>query len=637
MHLVIHHCLCTADFALLCSPQVSRPKSQTLRVEKGSGAAPVPVVEAISRGSTPATSPARTVTPKRTPEALGASMSGGSKGSSPMSDSKPAFVEHAGKRLQFTAWTAEAVHESAAETARIRHYVITYFPEDGSLMVTEPPVANSGLPGASILRRSHVPKKALAPPEEASFVSLPGDSGDAAAGPGETVGPQDIHIGEHLSLYGRVYHVASATPFTRTWLAEQMGIELAPDEPLPADPYTAAKEASMRRDAGFTGTLSSLRGVAVGGAGGSPGGFDGSRSGGFAASGGGSGHGTPGSSTYHGREMTSIKRFLEASRGSTSAVLTKGVRDKTAQWRAHDSRDALKFKGIIDERDKEGGLRLPVTVAYYLADDAVEVTIVRSPGDGLGRFSCLWKRAPLPKGLIWHDSRPRDVESDKGEEDYVTADDLRVGSTLHLMGRTVLLHDADEETYEWYARNRGLDMRGGAVDVTERPPPAPVAPLPPKLPYGTEEDSLGSVYSLQPKRPKTDWKRVWALDGQKIAFHARLAEVSHSLGREPAATGAAASSPMHSSLIDRVYKLYYWQLHDGAPVLSLLPCSPRPLPTPSVSSQSRLSWRAARWPFSSLQDQTQATLAAIFSASRRCVILTLGATSPPRTSIQGPS
>lgn len=451
-----------------------------------------------------------------------------------MSDSKPAFVEHAGKRLQFTAWTAEAVHESAAETARIRHYVITYFPEDGSLMVTEPPVANSGLPGASILRRSRVSKKALAPPEEASFVSLPGDSGDAAAGPEDTVGPADIRIGEHLSLYGRVYHVASATPFTRAWLAEHMGIELAADEPLPADPYTAAKDATMRRDAGFTGTLSSMRlggSPAVGGAGGSPGGgFDASRSGsGLGASGGGhgGGHGgAAGSETYHGRQMTAIKRFLEASRGSTSAVLTKGVRDKTAQWRAHDTRDALKFRGVIDERDKEGGLRLPVVVAYYLGDDSVEVSIERAPGDGLGRFSCLWKRAPLPKGLIWHDSRPRDVESDKGEGDYVGVDDLAVGSTLHLMGRTVLLHDADEETYEWYARHRGVDMRGDALDVAERPPPAPVAPVPPPTGYGSEADSMGSVYALQPKRPKTDWKRVWALDGQKVAFHARLADVS---------------------------------------------------------------------------------------------------------------
>jgi len=44
----------------------------------------------------------------------------------------------------------------------------------------------------------------------------------------------------------------------------------------------------------------------------------------------------------------------------------------------------------------------------------------------MDRFSILWRRSKLPKGVIYHDSRGRDIESDKGDEDYYGIDDLLV-------------------------------------------------------------------------------------------------------------------------------------------------------------------------------------------------------------------
>jgi len=82
------------------------------------------------------------------------------------------------------------------------------------------------------------------------------------------------------------------------------------------------------------------------------------------------------------------------------------------------------------------------------------------------------------------------------------------------MGRKVLLYDADEKTYDWYAANRGLDMRPSKVDVSDPVVEPPEVTPPPWNGYGTEEDSLNSFFSLIPKRPRKDWAKIWAHDGQ---------------------------------------------------------------------------------------------------------------------------
>lgn len=47
-------------------------------------------------------------------------------------------------------------------------------------------------------------------------------------------------------------------------------------------------------------------------------------------------------------------------------------------------------------------------------------------------------------------------------------------------------------------------------------------PLPAYNGYGTEEDSLGSVYSLQPKPPKLDMKKMFKQDMHILRFDASL-------------------------------------------------------------------------------------------------------------------
>jgi hypothetical protein len=46
--------------------------------------------------------------------------------------------------------------------------------------------------------------------------------------------------------------------------------------------------------------------------------------------------------------------------------------------------------------------------------------------------------------------------------------------------------------------------------------------IPPFNGYGTQEDSLGSVFSLQPKPPKKDMTKLFTNDQYVLKFEARL-------------------------------------------------------------------------------------------------------------------
>lgn len=47
-------------------------------------------------------------------------------------------------------------------------------------------------------------------------------------------------------------------------------------------------------------------------------------------------------------------------------------------------------------------------------------------------------------------------------------------------------------------------------------------PVPKYNGYGTEEDSLGSVYQLQPKPPRLDMKKMFKQDMHVLRFEAKL-------------------------------------------------------------------------------------------------------------------
>ena len=61
-----------------------------------------------------------------------------------------------------------------------------------------------------------------------------------------------------------------------------------------------------------------------------------------------------------------------------------------------------------------------------------------------------------------------------------------------------------------------------AVDITEPSPPARVAAHPPPTGFGSEEDSMGSVYHLSPRVPRKDFGKIMAETGNVLRFKAKM-------------------------------------------------------------------------------------------------------------------
>jgi len=107
----------------------------------------------------------------------------------------------------------------------------------------------------------------------------------------------------------------------------------------------------------------------------------------------------------------------------------------------------------------------------------------------------------------------------KAEEYYGPAD-LLCGCMVEIYGRQCLIYDCDDFTKAWYEKNMGLEqcpvkLAKGRKNVTYQAVPAYNG-------YGSPEDSLGSVYSLNAKAPKVDMKKMFKQDMHTLRYEATL-------------------------------------------------------------------------------------------------------------------
>jgi EF-hand domain-containing protein 1 len=105
-------------------------------------------------------------------------------------------------------------------------------------------------------------------------------------------------------------------------------------------------------------------------------------------------------------------------------------------------------------------------------------------------------------------------------EEYYTPADLNCGSEVVVYGRKCQIYDCDDHTKQWYRENLGVEQRSLALKSGN--PSIQYQPTPPYMGYGTEEDSMGSVISLQPKQPKFDMKKMFKQDMHILRFNAKL-------------------------------------------------------------------------------------------------------------------
>lgn len=105
----------------------------------------------------------------------------------------PAHVAFDKKVLLFTGYMKSTVHESAAETFRVRYLKIYYYLEDDTIAITEPEVMNSGIQQGTFLKRQRIPMNAS----------------------GVTYHWKDLNIGLNMNVYGKVIRVTDCNEWTR--------------------------------------------------------------------------------------------------------------------------------------------------------------------------------------------------------------------------------------------------------------------------------------------------------------------------------------------------------------------------------------------------------------------------------------
>ncbi|CAE7679304.1 efhc2 [Symbiodinium sp. CCMP2456] len=135
-------------------------------------------------------------------------------------DLQPAWLKHDRHVLRFYAYFQEAVHENPKESFRIRACNVYFYLEDGTMMVTEPKVENSGITQGTFVKRHRIPK-----PESLG---------------GGVYRFEDFQVGRAISVYSRVFRLIGCDAYTRTFYESALGHTMPEDEELPMDSFKAA-------------------------------------------------------------------------------------------------------------------------------------------------------------------------------------------------------------------------------------------------------------------------------------------------------------------------------------------------------------------------------------------------------------
>eukprot|EP01062_Namystynia_karyoxenos_P082827 TRINITY_DN9404_c0_g1_i1.p1 TRINITY_DN9404_c0_g1~~TRINITY_DN9404_c0_g1_i1.p1 ORF type:complete len:804 (+),score=338.97 TRINITY_DN9404_c0_g1_i1:88-2412(+) len=371
--------------------------------------------------------------------------------------------------FRFVGFFKEAVPESADEATRLRRCCMSFFPEDGTLMIREARGQNSGMMnsvhggGAVLVRRHRV--------FEAD---------------GTPVDLEDLQVGEEFECYGKVFKVLDCDGWTRKELTK-MGWAVADPLPWPSeeDQQSALNARRMRMQG-----VRKLR-----------------------------------------SEDMDVKRQMEfAVSGRCSKVHPEHARAAQQFLRTEGVASHLTFRLLWDDRGGKRPEARIMALKYFLEDDTMEIAenrVANSGRDSSVKFLCRQRvqkpgtRPPMINtGEVQHGTFGNLLK-----REFLTYDDLTIGRTIQVHQKEFLIFDADKHTREWYEK-QGKPLEPG-IDVSEllkeaAGPEAVRHYPPPHDGYGDEEDSLGNWRSLMLKAPKKDYEKLLR-DGHKVLrFRATL-------------------------------------------------------------------------------------------------------------------
>jgi hypothetical protein len=284
----------------------------------------------------------------------------------------------------------------------------------------------------------------------------------------EYLAVDDLFIGAELTLYARTFRLVDCDGFTRAFYDDN-GRSLPDPEPYPLDPFTIKHSQQAH--------------------------------------------------TYH-KLMNPLKHFMEASLGKPSSNGTHET-----QKFLKNSGKVLRFFCVWSDQKMYGEQR-PYVLHYFLADDTVEVLEIKQPNSGRDAFPKLINRQKLPKNFneVCPDVSRIGWRADEKVQ-YYSEEDFKIGETVQVYGRKLLLTSCDEFTKNFYEVNFNMDASDfPELHIDESKEAGPVMVPPPHNGFGTEEDSLGSYLYLMAKVPKKDFKQLMENDGLNMRFLAQFIE-----------------------------------------------------------------------------------------------------------------
>lgn len=126
----------------------------------------------------------------------------------------PAWLKHDRQVLRFYAYFQEPVHESPTENFRLRHCTIYFYLDDGTIMISEPRIDNSGIPQGTFVKRHRIPKCT-----------------------GAFLSPDDLRCGKSITIYSRSFQIVDCDDFTEQFYQEALGVDVGVRQPLPLDSF----------------------------------------------------------------------------------------------------------------------------------------------------------------------------------------------------------------------------------------------------------------------------------------------------------------------------------------------------------------------------------------------------------------
>ena len=408
-------------------------------------------------------------------------------------------------------------HEARAPPGfEIRKVSLYYFIEDGSVRLCEDGrnlVSMGFVTNGELVKRHKIPKT----PNSTDFFT-----------------EIDFYCGAHVNIYGKKITLFDCNSFTRLWL-QQRG---RPSDSIPIpDQYIHNLEVTRQKE------------------------FDTAES-----------HGRVAIMTGRSPSRTALARMCPFPViAAANPIVANNWTEPISKFYDMD-RKVLRFLCTWQDNSMYGQNKRFV-VNYFLVDDTVEILDVHSRNDGTDKWAKMLRRQPLLKEL------PRNILVVKHDETELRPQpryhwtELKIGATVNVFGRDFVIRDCDDFTRKWYETHtsrgslangivckpqsdalplsvdddcedeEGFQFPGDIAAALSRPStasvtrpmtatstfsstrassPSPARRIPKSVGYGSQDDSLGSVFNLQPKVPRQNILRKKEWSQKAMRFKAKL-------------------------------------------------------------------------------------------------------------------